>query len=392
MHRFFALFLLSAGVNAAELSTCLAKLEPAARAKGVSAAAYARYTPGLVADAAVLEALDAQPEFVTPVWDYLAGLVDGERIADGKRLLREHAATLDAVSKQYRVDKEAVVAVWGVESDFGRVFGKKPLLASLATLSCAGRRQAYFREEFFATLKILQSGDVHEQDLKGSWAGAFGQTQFMPTTYLRLAVDFDKDGRRDLVRSVPDALASTANYLSKGGWRFGEPWGYEVAIASGFDARNTGRKLRKPVSSWQAQGVRRIDGASLGPADRSAALILPAGTKGPAFLVFRNYDVIFSYNAAESYSLAIALLSDQFRGAKGLSTKWPTDDPGLSRAERREVQSLLAARGHDVGEIDGMIGKATRAAIVVEQKKLGLEADGRAGRKLLAALRGHGSG
>jgi lytic murein transglycosylase len=373
--------------SAGGLDACLAKLSPAARAKGISAATYANHARGLVADPAVLEALDAQPEFVTPIWDYLAGLVDAERIADGKRLLREHAATLEAVSTQYRVDREAIVAVWGVESDFGRVFGKKPLLASLATLSCEGRRQAYFREEFFATLKILQAGDVREEDLKGSWAGAFGQTQFMPSTFLRLAVDFDKDGRRDLVRSVPDALASTANYLAKSGWRFGEPWGFEVKLPAAFDVRESGRKFRKPVSFWQARGIARMDGATLGPADRTAALILPAGARGPAFLVFRNYDAIFSYNAAESYALAIALLSDQLRGARGLAASWPTDDPGLSRAERRELQTLLAARGHDLGEIDGMIGKATRAAIVAEQRRLGFDPDGRAGRRLLAALR-----
>ena len=388
--RAFLAFLALCGASfshAADLSACLAKLQPLAKARGVSSETYARHTRGLVADPTVLEALDAQPEFVTPIWDYLAGLVDAERIADGKRMLREHAATLADVSAQYRVDKEAIVAVWGVESDFGRVAGKRPLLVSLATLACEGRRQAYFREEFLATLKILQSGDVREEDLRGSWAGAFGQTQFMPTTFLRLAVDFDKDGRRDLVGSEADALASTANYLAKGGWRQGEPWGFEVTLPPGFDARDSGRKQRKPVSYWASKGIARVDGAPLGPAARNAALILPAGARGPAFLVFRNYDVIFSYNAAESYSLAIALLADQLRGAKGLVAKWPTDDPGLSRAERRELQQLLAARGHDIGEIDGMIGKATREALAIEQKRLGLTADGRAGQKVLRALR-----
>ena len=373
--------------QAADLSACLATLQPAAEARGVFAPTYARHTAGLVWDPTVLEALDAQPEFVTPIWDYLAGLVDGERIADGRRLMREHATTLAEVSKHYRVDPEAIVAVWGVESDFGRIFGKRPLLVSLATLSCAGRRQSYFREEFFATLKILQSGDVREEDLRGSWAGAFGQTQFMPTTFLRLAVDFDQDGRRDLVGSAADALASTANYLSQSGWRFGEPWGFEVTLPTGFDPRNSGRTFRKPVSFWSAKGVQRIDGGALGPAHRNAALLLPAGARGPAFLVLRNYDVIFSYNAAESYSLAIALLSDQLRGARGLVTKWPTDDPGLSRAERRELQQLLIAHGHTIGEVDGMIGKLSREAIVLEQKRLGLEPDGRAGQRVLRALR-----
>jgi glucose-6-phosphate 1-epimerase len=380
-----------AQANEASLERCLQALKPKAAAGGVSAATFDRYTQGLALDPTVLDALDAQPEFVTPIWDYLAGLVDAERIADGRRLMREHAATLADVSKQYRVDAETIVAVWGVESDFGRIFGKRPLLTSLATLSCAGRRQDYFRAEFFATLKILQSGDVREEDLRGSWAGAFGQTQFMPTTFLRLAVDFDRDGRRDLVGSEPDALASTANYLAKAGWKYGEPWGFEVSVPDGFDARNIGRKTRKPLSHWAAKGVKRVDGAALAgadaPADRNAALLLPAGARGPAFIVFRNYDAIFSYNAAESYSLAIALLSDQLRGKRALVAKWPTDDPGLSRAERRELQTLLQARGHEIGEIDGMIGKLSREAIQREQKRLGLEPDGRAGRKILAALR-----
>ena len=389
MKGLFAFFALACAQTAlaADLSACLAKLEPAARAKGVTAATWARYTPGLAADPSVLEALDAQPEFVTPIWDYLAALVDAERIADGKRMLREHAAVLERVALQYRVDKETIVAVWGVESDYGRIKGKKALLPSLATLACEGRRQSYFREELFAALKILQSGDVALEDLQGSWAGAFGQTQFMPSTYLRLAVDFDRDGRRDLVRSEADALASTANYLARSGWRAGEPWGYEVALPAGFDARDSGRKHRKPISFWASKGIRRIDGADLGPADRPAALILPAGARGPAFLGLRNYDAIFSYNAAESYAVAIALLSDRLRGAPGLVAKWPTDDPGLSRAERRELQQLLAARGHDIGEIDGLIGKATRTAIVAEQRRLGFAPDGRAGRRLLAALR-----
>jgi len=204
----------------------------------------------------VLESLDFQPEFRTPIWDYLAGLVDQERVDDGKAMLAEHRGLLERVQAQYGVDPETVVAVWGVESDFGRIFGKRPLLVSLATLSCEGRRQSYFREEFYATLKILQSGDVREDDLRGSWAGAFGQTQFMPTTFLRLAVDFDKDGRRDLVGSEADALASTANYLAKSGWRLGEPWGHEVVLPAGFDARTSGRSDSERNASRNAKRTR----------------------------------------------------------------------------------------------------------------------------------------
>jgi glucose-6-phosphate 1-epimerase len=376
---------------ASDLSTCLAGLKPQAVRQGVTAATWDRYTPTLALDPTVLEALDAQPEFVTPIWDYLAGLVDEERLADGRARLTQHAATLAKITAQYGVDAETVVAVWGVESDFGRVFGKRPLLTSLATLSCAGRRQSYFRGEFFAALKILQAGDVREHEFVGSWAGAFGHTQFMPSTFLRLAVDFDGDGRRDLIHGDIDSLASTANYLAKAGWRRGEAWGFEVKLPPQFDPSSAGRRNKRTVSSWAARDVTRIDGSALVaedvPADRQAAVLVPAGRAGPAFLVFRNYDAIFSYNAAESYSLAIASLSDRLRGRPPWRTPWPTDDPGLSRAERRELQTLLIARGHAIGEVDGLIGKASREAIVAEQTRLGVTTDGRAGRRILDALR-----
>src|SRR5690606_21950269 len=215
-------------------------------------------------------------------------------------------------------------------------------------------------------------------------------TQFMPSTYRRIAVDFDGDGRRDLVGSVPDALASTANYLKRSGWRTGEPWGYEVRLPGGVDAAGSGRTSRKPLSHWVGRGITRVDGARITPSDKATALLLPAGTGGPAFLVFKNFDAIYSYNAAESYALAIALLGDRLRGQGGLVAAWPTADPGLSRLERRELQTLLLQRGHDIGEVDGMIGSASRAAIKREQERLGVAVDGRAGQAILQALRAAG--
>lgn len=377
----------SPGAVADEFSACLARLQPQAAAKGVSAAAYQRYTGGLAADLSVLDLLNAQPEFVTPLWDYLAGLVDEQRVADGKAMLAQHAELFERVARQYRVDKYTVAAVWGVESDFGRITGKRPLLVSLGTLSCYGRRQAFFQGEFFATLKLLQQGDLRDPAITGSWAGAFGQTQFMPSTYARIAEDFDGDGHRDLVGSVPDALASTANYLRKAGWVPGAAWGYEVKLPANFVESQAGRTKRRTVADWQAQGVKRIDGGPLPAGDARAAILLPTGKAGPAFLVLRNYDAIYSYNAAESYALAIALLSDRLRGEPGLRTPWPTDDPGLSRAQRKELQRLLLARGHAIGEPDGLIGDNTRRAIQAEQQRLGLQpADGRAGQKILKAL------
>lgn len=366
---------------------CLDGLRPQAAAAGIRTETFNLHTAGLAPDPTVLESLDFQPEFRTPIWDYLAGLVDQERVDDGKAMLAEHRGLLERVQAQYGVDPETVVAVWGVESNFGRTFGKKPLLASLATLSCAGRRQAFFRGELFATLKLIQSGDLVAEGLVGSWAGAFGHTQFMPSTYARIAVDFDGDGRRDLVGSIPDALASTANYLKRSGWRTGQPWGREVILPEGFDTSVNGRQARRPLAAWQARGIApAADGAAV-PDDAATALLLPAGKQGPAFLVHKNFDAIYSYNAAESYALAIAHLSDRLRGGGPWVTPWPTDDPGLSRRERRELQERLVARGHDIGEVDGMIGTRSREALKLEQARVGLPADGRAGQRILQALR-----
>ena len=370
----------------ARFAPCLAGLKADAAARGIAGPSYDRLTASLAPDMKVLDFLDYQPEFRTPIWDYLAGLVDDERVADGRAMQKQWAEVLANVSARYKVDPATVVAVWGVESNFGRNFGARPLLTSLSTLSCYGRRQAYFRGEFFDALKIVDAGDVKAEQLVGSWAGAFGHTQFMPSTFLRLAVDYDGDGRRDLVGSIPDALASTANFLRKAGWREGEPWGYEVRLPAGFDASSAGRKNKQALASWAARGVTRIDGSPLSGPD-SAGLLLPAGPKGPAFIVFRNFDVIFGYNAAESYALAIAHLADRLKGGAPFATPWPTDDAGLSRAERRELQTLLIAKGYAIGTVDGMLGDASRAAIRVEQQRLGHTVDGRAGQKLLRALK-----
>ncbi|HEV7272467.1 lytic murein transglycosylase [Pseudoxanthomonas sp.] len=372
-------------------TACMTSLRAVAEKQGITTATFDTYTNGLAADMSVLDLLDAQPEFTTPLWDYLAALVDDQRVSDGQTMLTTHAELLGRVSQAYGVDPATVVAVWGVESDYGRVSGKRPLLVSLSTLSCFGRRQAFFRGEFLTTLELLQAGDVRVEGLNGSWAGAFGHTQFMPSTYQRIAVDFDGDGRRNLIDSIPDALASTANYLVTSGWRTGEPWGYEVTLPSGFDLAQAGRTNRKPLTKWVTQGVTRIDGQPLPADDRNAAVLVPTGAAGPAFIVFKNYDAIYSYNAAESYALAIALLADRLRGGAGLVAAWPTDDPGIGRPQRRELQTLLLARGHAIGAVDGMIGTQTRRAIVIEQQRLGLQpADGRAGAKILAALKAEG--
>ena len=375
----------------AVLANCLQSLQPAAAKTGITAQRYQQLTKGLLADISVVALLDNQPEFRTPIWDYLATLVDEERVAEGRAMHLRWRDTLEAVAKAYGVDTETVVAVWGVESNYGQSFGKRPLATSLATLSCFGRRQVFFRGEFISLLGLLDRGDVKPEQAVGSWAGAFGHTQFMPSTYHRLAVDFDGDGRRDLVGSVPDALASTAHFLQRGGWKTNQAWGMEVKLPAGFDASLAGRRAKRPLAGWAGLGLKRVDGQAIDGATL-AGLLLPAGPSGPAWLVLANFDVIYGYNAAESYALAIALLADRLRGMPAPTLAWPTDDGGLSRVQRRELQTLLLARGHAIGEVDGMLGKASRAAISDEQRRLGWPDDGRAGQKLLRALQPPGGG
>ena len=370
---------------------CLANLRSQAIASGVSGSSYDRYTQNLSPDYSVIDKLNYQPEFSTPIWDYLSGLVDNERVQAGQQKLAQHRVVLNRVEQVYGVPAETVVAVWGVESNYGDISGKYPLLQALGTLSCEGRRQGYFRGEFFATMRILQRGDLTQDQLYGSWAGAFGHTQFMPSTYERLAVDFDGDGRRDLVSSTTDALASTANFLKRAGWQTGMPWGFEVKIPQGVSIAGESRRNKRSLNSWIAQGVTRTDGTALIQGNLSgstpAGLITPAGANGPAFLVFKNFDAIYSYNAAESYGLAIAHLSDRLRGGTPFLTAWPTDDAGTSRAERREIQQFLIQRGYDIGAVDGLIGDKSRQAIQKEQSRLGLNPTGRAGQQILRAFR-----
>ena len=374
-----------------DFQQCLTNLRTQAIASGVTGLTYDRYTQNLTPDYSVIEKLNYQPEFSTPIWDYLSGLVDEERVQLGQQKLAQHREVLNRVAATYGVPAETVVAVWGVESNFGNISGSYPLLQALGTLSCEGRRQSFFRGEFFTTMRILQRGDLTEQQMKGSWAGAFGHTQFMPSTYEELAVDFDGDGRRDLVSSTSDALASTANFLKKRGWQTGMPWGFEVRIPDDMSIAGESRRNKKSLSSWMNRGVVRADGGALIQGNLSsssaAGLMAPAGANGPVFLVFKNFDAIYSYNAAESYALAIAHLSDRLQGNGGFSKAWPTDDAGTSRAERREIQQFLLNKGYDIGSVDGLIGDKSRQAIRQEQIRLGLSPTGRAGQQILAAFR-----
>jgi lytic murein transglycosylase len=369
----------------ADWASCLSGLRHTAAGAGVGQQTIAAATEGLEPNDAV-SFMDKQPEFTTPVWDYVSGLVDEERVVEGRAMLQKYASALHAADARYGVDPATVVAVWGVESDFGKSFGKRPVVQSLATLACeAPRRNDYWRKEFVSALKILDNGDIRGDEFMGSWAGAFGHTQFMPSTFLGTAVDLDGDGRRNIASSAPDSLGSTANFLRKSGWRSGEHWGFEVRLPENYSGP-TGRTHKQPMAFWQSRGITRLDGSGLGGG--SAGLMLPAGRNGPAFLVTKNFDAIYSYNAAESYALAISVLSDMLRGRPGIQTPWPTDDPGLSRAERRELQALLTRAGYEVGDADGVIGTKTKEAIADYQARVGLPRNGRASLKVLKALRG----
>lgn len=377
----------AAPAGAASFPTCLGSIKKAALKAGVSRSVVSKAFDFSQPNSTVLRLSRSQPEFKMPIWDYFGFLVDDERVKDGRAMMRKHDRILQAAEERYGVDRHMLAAVWGVESDYGREKGDIFVPHALATLVChGGRRTSFWRSELIAALRLADRGDVRLDKLHGSWAGAIGHTQFIPSTYQRLAVDFDGDGRRDLVGSVADALGSTANYLERAGWRAGESWMIEVKVPTGYKGPR-GRTNRASLSTWAKRGVVRADGTRLSGSTR-AGLVLPAGPRGPAFLVFRNFDAIYAYNRAESYALAISHLADRLAGYPGLRTAWPTDDPGLSRSERLQLQKLLQARGYDVGEATGKIGPLTRAAIAEAEKRLGMPATGRPGRKIYRALGG----
>jgi membrane-bound lytic murein transglycosylase B len=332
--------------------------------------------------------VDAQPEFTKAFWDYLDLLVNDARIKRGGEILAQYRTVFDAVEKAYGVDRHIVVAIWGIESNFGTMVGDRPVIRSTATLACVGRRQAYFRDEFLATLEILNRGDISPDRLKGSWAGAFGPTQFMPTSFKRYAVDFDGDGRRDVVDSVPDLVASTANNLKTDGWMPGQTWGYEVALPAGFNYLLADNAKSMTLREWERLGVVRVAGKAYPrPTDR-AYLLIPAGANGPSFLMLNNFRVLMKYNPAEAYALAIGHLADRMRGDGAIVTAWPREERVLTSAERYELQQLLIRHGFDIGgEPNGRINAKSRNAIKRFQSSQGLIPDGFASADMLERLR-----
>jgi membrane-bound lytic murein transglycosylase B len=372
---------------AADFGNCIAGLWPDAARRGVSRANFERYTAGLTPDLHIMDLLDAQPEFTKSTWDYLDLLVSDDRIARGRALLAQYAPTFDAVERAYGVDRTIIAAIWGAESNYGTMGGDRSVVRSTATLACVGRRRTYFTEEFLSALEILQRGDVPPDHLIGSWAGAFGPTQFMPTSFKRYAVDFDGDGRRDVVDSIPDLIASTANNLKTDGWVSGEAWGYEVVLPQKFDYLMADRSRQFTIRQWETLGIRRAGSQPFPHADERAYLLLPTGARGPAFLMLQNFRVIMKYNPAEAYALAIGHLADRLRGGGPFVQAWPRDERVLTLDERYEMQQLLARRGFDIGAPDGLLGPRTRIAIRNFQASAGLIPDGFASSDVLDRLR-----
>jgi membrane-bound lytic murein transglycosylase B len=372
---------------AADFGNCVAGMGPLAERRGVSRETYAQLTAGLTPDLRIMDLLDAQPEFNKSPWDYLDILVNDDRIARGREMLTQYAAAFAAEERAYGVDRHIIAAIWGVESNYGTKGGDRPVLRSTATLACIGRRRDFFREEFLSAVEILAHGDVKPDRLIGSWAGAFGPTQFMPSTFKRFAVDFDHDGHRDVVDTVPDMIASTANNLKTDGWVPGESWGYEVVLPAGFDYLLADRSKQMTIAQWEGLGVKRAGVKPFPRPSEKAFLLLPAGARGPAFLMLQNFRVIMKYNPAEAYALAIGHLADRLRGGGPFVQAWPREERALSMGERIELQQLLARRGYDIGQPDGLFGSRTRLAIRNFQAASGQIPDGFASSAVLDRLR-----
>ncbi len=360
---------------------------PVARRAGIRRAVYARAFSGVTPDPDVLRRLRHQPEFSTPVWAYIAKRVSDTRIARGRKKLRELSGVLGAIERKYGVSRRVVLAIWGMETNYGSYTGKDNVIRALATLAFSGRKQKYGRTQLLAALKILQHGDTGAKSMTGSWAGAMGHTQFIPTTYLGYAQDFNRDGKRDIWNNLGDALASTANYLAKRGWRQGRPWGWEVVLPRGFDYRMSGFGRAYSVSQWARMGLRPARAGRFYAGNARAWVILPAGRHGPAFLVTDNFRAILAYNNSIAYALAVGHLADRIGGAGPFVASWPVRQRMLSRAERIELQKHLARQGYYRGAFRGHIGPRTRAAVRRYQHTAGLPADGYANLDLLRHLR-----
>jgi membrane-bound lytic murein transglycosylase B len=370
----------------AKFDAFLAQARVTALAQRITAASFDSATAGIAPIASIAAANANQPEFSKPVWSYLDSAVSARRIKDAQVMLARYGDVLARIQASSGVHKEILVAVWGMESDYGADGGGLNLFSALATLAYDGPRADYAKPEFFAALRIYQDRHYPLSEMVASWAGAFGQTQFTPTTFLKYAADGDGDGQIDLWKSAPDALASAAKLLADQGWRKDQLWGYEVKLPAGFTYEEADTDTQKTIAEWRARGVKTAGGSALPESSDSAGIYLPAGAHGPAFVVFSNFSVILKYNNAASYALAVALLSDRMAGGDAVKHPWPRDERPLSRVERFQFQANLTKLGFDPGTPDGVLGRKSRAALRQYQKSKSLAADGFATASLLAML------
>lgn len=360
------------------------KLWPRAKAAGIPRDLFDAAFKGITEpDPAVLKLAANQPEFTSTTSDYLAKAVTPIRIETGQTKKAEEEKLLSAIEKKYGVDRHILLGIWGMESNFGKDKGSMSVIRSLATLAYSGRRKDYGNEQLIAALRILQKGIVKADSFTGSWAAAMGHTQFIPTSYLSYAVDWTGDGKRDIWNSRQDALASTANYLAKAGWKADRPWGWEVTLPKKFNMALIGRQNWRTVADWQKLGLARADGAKFGSPKAEAFVMVPQGVSGPRFLVTKNFLAIMDYNLSHSYALAVGHLADRIRGMGPFQGAWPDVDFDLSFEQRVELQKRLNAMGFQTGGSDGRFGARTYEAIIAYQKRAGLPLDGRPSLKLL---------
>lgn len=362
----------------------LARLWPDAQKQGVSRKTFDEAFNGVSPDASIIALTKKQSEFVKPIWSYLDSAISQSRLDRGRAAAEQYADVLANLERKYGVDRRAVLGVWGMETNFGSFTGNMDVIRSLATLAFRRYRDDFFRDELLIALKILEEGHVERRAMRGSWAGAMGQTQFMPSSFMKYAVDYDGDGARDIWGTVPDALASTANYLASFGWESGVPWGIEVTLPEGFNL--AGANGSRDFSSWGDAGLSRVGGSSF-PRKGKAVLFLPAGINGPALLISDNFKVIKKYNSSDAYALGVAHLGDRLLGGGPIRASWPRGEKRLSLEETKEVQRRIVAMGLPVGKIDGRIGEQSRESVKKAQVKHGLPADGYPTLALLTRLR-----
>lgn len=368
----------------ADFKAFLTELWPDAQAAGVSRATFDAATRGLTVDPSVIAHTKKQSEFVRPIWDYVDGAVTGNRVERGRSKAREWADTIATIERTYGVDKRAFLGIWGMETSYGSFFGGNSVIRALASLAYVKYRDTFFRDELIVALRILEEGHVDRESMKGSWAGAMGHTQFMPSSFMKWAIDHDRDGHKDIWDSIPDALASTANYLKQHGWQTGLPWGVEVTLPEGLDLASA--LGTKSFSAFARLGIRAADGENL-PARGEAKLFMPAGIKGPKFLVTENFKVIKAYNSSDAYALGVGLLGDAVYGGDGVQAAWPKKDKRISKAEGIEIQKLLNRRGLYSGKYDGRFGELSREGITKFQLSAGMVPDGYASPALLERLK-----